>query len=76
MRIGRQPIVHRREKRAIGREHERVARAGESHVEEALHFLPAQNFVRLFDFLFAIFLVQCGDDLVAPFWAFEAIVGR
>ena len=64
LRINREAIVHRREKRAIERQHERAPRASKSDVKEALHFLPAGERVGFFDFRFAIFLMQRGDYFV------------
>ena len=64
LRIDREAIVHRREKRAIEREHERAAGASKSDIKKALHFLPAGERVCFFDFRFAIFLMQCGDYFV------------
>ena len=58
MRIDGEPIVHRRKKIAIERQHQRMPRARDSDVKQPLHFLAAQDFRGLFNFFFAIFLVQ------------------
>ncbi len=76
LRVIRHAAGFGREERAIEREHEGVARAGERDVKQALHFLAAQELVGGFVFLFAIFLVQGGDDFVAARDADERRITR